>query len=63
MEDKDIKDIKIYLTNNDSIHFAGKYLRERQQANWHYYEGEKGEIYHFRKEHMVCVIEKEIKKI
>ena len=37
--------------------FVGKYRRDLEQPNWHCYEREDGRIMHFRKEHMVCVIE------
>ena len=43
-----------------SFFFTGKHLPERERPNWHYYEREDGAILHFRKEHMVLVIEKEI---
>ena len=40
--------------------FVGEYLREREKPNWHYYQTDDGRILHFRKEHMVCVIEAEL---
>ena len=43
-----------------TIDFVGNYLREREKDNWHYYETDKGEIFHFRKEHMVLVQESNI---
>ncbi|MBI9090123.1 MAG: hypothetical protein JEZ12_12985 [Desulfobacterium sp.] len=33
-----------------------------EKPNWHYYETDKGEIFHFRKEHMVAVLEGDVKK-
>jgi hypothetical protein len=54
-----MKKIEIQTTVS-IIKFNGKYLREREQKNWHYYETDAGAIIHLRKEHMVCVIEKEV---
>jgi hypothetical protein len=47
-------------TVNGTHTFTGKHLKERETANWHYYERDNGDIYHFRKEHMVSV--KEVRK-
>ena len=58
-----MKKIKVFTSidnGNDPFSFIGKHLPERERPNWHYYEREDGAILHFRKEHMVLVIEKEI---
>ena len=54
-----MKEYKIITTHTEDI-FRGKYLKEREKPNWHYYITEHGEILHYRKEHMVSVSEKEI---
>ena len=48
------------VTTYGEWEFNGKYLKDREKPNWHYYQNEEGEILHFRKEHMVVLIEKEI---
>lgn len=45
------------LESPDPIKFTGRYLPERQSDNWHYYEGDDGRIYHFRKQNMTVVRE------
>ena len=45
------------FTAYGEYNFTGMYLRERESNNWHYYETIEGDIIHFRKEHMVMVIE------
>jgi hypothetical protein len=45
------------FTTHGEYHFTGMYLKERESNNWHYYETIEGDIIHFRKEHMVMVIE------
>ncbi len=42
--------------------FIGKHLPDRERPNWHYYESIDGTILHFRKEHIVCVIEKTLEE-
>ena len=37
------------------VTFFGKYIRDLETSNWHYYEKEDGEVIHFRKEHIVYV--------
>lgn len=58
-----MKKISIYTTletgGGEPFSFIGKHLPERERPNWHYYEREDGAIYHFRKEHMVLVIEED----
>jgi hypothetical protein len=39
-----------------SFEFNGKYRRDLEVKNWHYYERDDGIILHFRKEHIVSVI-------
>lgn len=45
------------------IEFFGEYLPERERPNWHYYQRTDGAILHFRKEHMVCVIEEDVEAV
>ena len=35
--------------------FVGKYRRDLETDNWHYYEDQYGILFHFRKEHIVAV--------
>ena len=42
-------------TTTGSIRITGKYRRDLETEHWHFYEDERGTIYHFRKEHMVAV--------
>lgn len=37
------------------VEFTGKYRRDLETNNWHYYEKEDGVVIHFRKEHIVWV--------
>lgn len=47
---------KIYVVSRKHpITFIGVYRRDLETNNWHYYEDDKGFVYHFRKEHIVCV--------
>ena len=39
----------------NSVTFFGKYRRDLETSNWHYYEKSDGEVIHFRKEHIVYV--------
>ena len=55
-ERTDMNEYQIFTTNSeDPFCFVGKYRRDLETGNWHYYEKENGEICHFRKEHMVAV--------
>lgn len=47
----------VIITINEQFSFVGKYLKEKERPNWHYYETSEGSIIHFRKEHMVSVRE------
>lgn len=57
--------ICVYLINREKpISFFGKYLGHnrpdgQETDNWHYYRDDKGRNYHFRKEHIQCVISSE----
>ncbi|HCY85360.1 MAG TPA: hypothetical protein DHV36_09530 [Desulfobacteraceae bacterium] len=52
----DMKEYQIYTTIDENpFCFVGKYRRDLETSNWHYYEKESGEICHFRKDHMVAV--------
>ncbi len=56
------KHIEIWLIEDTFLNFHGWYRRDLEQKNWHYYEATDGKLYHCRKEHMILVIEKEIKE-
>jgi hypothetical protein len=47
----------VVTTTVGTVEFVGWYLPDREKANWHYYMTEKGEVLHFRKDHMVWVRE------
>lgn len=44
------------ITIRGRIEFRGRYRRDLEKPSWHYYERDDGQILHFRKRHMVCVI-------
>jgi hypothetical protein len=48
------------VTMRGEFAFIGEYLRGRETKSWHYYRTDYGDIYHFRKEHMVMVFEEPI---
>jgi hypothetical protein len=56
--------IYIKLDNGDELRFIGKYRRDLETDNWHYYEitqGEKtGTLLHVRKDRIVYVESKPI---
>jgi len=54
-----MKQIKI-ITTQGEFDFSGKYRRDLETKNWHYYEMENGDIIHIRKEHFVAVLERNI---
>ncbi len=43
------------MTTKGEIHFIGRYRRDLETNNWHYYEKENGTVIHFRKEHIVWI--------
>lgn len=53
----EFKDIAIYLKSGKLIMFVGKYRRDLEKTNWHYYETEDGRMWHFRKKNMEAVCE------
>ena len=55
-------EFNLYLitTTARQFSFIGKHLPERERPNWHYYQDKDGGILHFRKEHMICVIESDV---
>lgn len=55
-----MKQIGIKTIDGKTVEFVGNYLGQKETKNWHYYEDDKGRVYHFRAEHMICVIEAEI---
>jgi len=54
---KDFSNITIYTKSGNKISFCGKYRRDLEKHNWHYYETDKGGIYHFRKDAMEVVLD------
>lgn len=58
--------MKIFVKDRElPFSFYGKYLGHNRPdgvltKNWHYYLDEEGNIYHFRKENIVCVISKKV---
>lgn len=58
-----MKNYSIYVHGSEEpFNFIGKYRRDLEKPNWHYYETEKGKIVHFRKTQMQVVFEDEIKE-
>ena len=55
---KPFKTMRI-VTTVGVVTFIGRYRRDLEKTNWHYYETNKGDILHFRKEHLVAVLEDE----
>lgn len=47
------------VTTVGVVAFIGRYRRDLEKPNWHYYETDKSDILHFRKEHIVAVLEDE----
>lgn len=56
------KIITIYLSHKAVIELKGWYRRDLEQPHWHYYESVDGTLYHCRKEHMIAVIESDVKE-
>lgn len=46
---------QVDVSNGKTIIFTGKYRRDLETNNWHYYEKKDGIIIHFRKEHIIYV--------
>lgn len=42
-------------TINGKVTFRGRYRRDLETPNWHYYETVDGGVIHFRKEHIVYI--------
>ena len=42
-------------TINGKVTFRGRYRRDLETPNWHYYETADGGVIHFRKEHIVYI--------
>ena len=57
MLNTEFKSLSIMTVNNGRVDFKGRYRRDLEKGNWHYYETTDKKIYHFRKEHMMCVFE------
>ena len=45
------------LLSNKEVTFTGRYRRDLEKPQWHYYETEEGKIMHFRKSAMQGVLE------
>ena len=45
------------ITMGGHITFTGFHRKDLEKPNWHYYEDNEGNIFHFRKQHMVAVLE------
>jgi len=54
-----MKDITVVLAVQN-VAFTGFYRRDLETGSWHYYETINGDIWHFRKEHMIAVFEAKI---
>jgi hypothetical protein len=51
-----LNEYKIYTTIRKApFSFVGRYRRDLETNNWHYYEKEDGTICHFRKDKLVAV--------
>ena len=47
---------EIYIIGREKpFIFVGKYRRDLETDNWHYYEDQYGILLHFRKEHIAAV--------
>ena len=53
-----MKSIEV-TTTVGATRFKGKYRRDLETENWHYYEKDDGFLLHFRKSHLVAVEEME----
>jgi len=47
-------------TTHGEFEFYGWYRRDLETDHWHYYENDSGNLVHFRKEHMVSVLEENL---
>jgi len=62
-ESKEMKKIMLILAKDliiKEIYFIGKYRRDLEKDNWHYYETNEGKIIHVKKENMLAVIDENI---
>lgn len=62
MENTENKEIKMMLKYGYEFMFTGKYRRDLEKPNWHYYEDVDGTIYHFRKEYLMFIAESPIEE-
>lgn len=56
MPEKD-KHIQIISIGGVTAQFIDKYIGDKGTNNWHYYEDNEGQTFHFRKEHIISVAE------
>ena len=61
-EETEIKQLTVLLTGGVNFSFMGKYRRDLENGAWHYYETKTGNIHHFRKDHMLAVLEGDLEK-
>ena len=52
-----MKKLTVVLSLDLKVTFIGKYRRDLEKPNWHYYEDKTGNIQHFRKDQMIAVLE------
>ena len=45
----------IIMTTNGEVAFTGRYRRDLETPNWHYYETSDRGVIHFRKEYIVYI--------
>lgn len=45
----------IVKTTKGEVTFRGRYRKDLETPNWHYYETSAGGMIHFRKEHIVYI--------
>ena len=62
LTDKDLADGTDYhkiliILDSCEVSFKGRYLRDRETDQWHYYLTEEGSLIHVRKDKMVAVID------
>lgn len=54
------KRISVDCVGGNRYVFTGHYCRELETENWHYYKDVQGNLYHFRKEHIIAVTEEHV---
>lgn len=54
------EEIEIFLEQGIELKFTGKYRRDLEKENWHYYEKEDGTILHIPKHRIIYVMSKKL---